>query len=260
MKREFVNYTLEGGIATVTIDHPPMNTFDVQTRNELGDAFDELNQKSAEIRAVILTGAGEKAFISGADIRMLRDRTAEEARSPEGNARDVFLKIEEFETPVICAIKGYCLGGGLELAMSCDLRVVAQDASFGQPEVNLGIIPGAGGTQRLPRLVGAGMAKELIYTGRIITAAEAQSIGLVNRVVPRDQVMDEAKAMAKLIASKGPLAIRAAKKAINKGLNLTLYQGLDVETDCFSGLMDTEDKREGTTAFLEKRKPVFKGK
>jgi len=260
MKREFVNYTLEGGIATVTIDHPPMNTFDVQTRNELGDAFDELNQKSAEIRAVILTGAGEKAFISGADIRMLRDRTAEEARSPEGNARDVFLKIEEFETPVICAIKGYCLGGGLELAMSCDLRVVAQDASFGQPEVNLGIIPGAGGTQRLPRLVGVGIAKELIYTGRIITTAEAQSIGLVNRVVPRDQVMDEAKAMAKLIASKGPLAIRAAKKAINKGLNLTLYQGLDVETDCFSGLMDTEDKREGTTAFLEKRKPVFKGK
>lgn len=260
MKREFVNYTLEDGIAIVTIDHPPVNSLDAQTRDELGDAFDELSRKTAEIRAVILTGAGDKAFVSGADIRMLRDRTPEESKFTSKRSRDVYLKVEEFEVPVICAIKGYCLGGGMELAMSCDLRVAAQDASFGQPEVNLGIIPGAGGTQRLPRLVGAGRAKELIYTGRIIPAAEAQAMGLVNRVVPREKVLDEAKELAKLIATKGPLAIRAAKKAVNKGLNMTLLQGLELESEYFTGLMATEDKREGTTAFLEKRKPVFQGK
>lgn len=260
MKREFVNYTLEEGIAIVTIDHPPANALDAQTRDELGDAFDELSERKGEVRVVILTGAGEKVFVSGADIKMLRDRTPEEAKVTGKRAREVFLRIEEFATPVICVIKGYCLGGGLELAMCCDLRIVAENAQFGQPEVNLAIIPGSGGTQRLARLVGAGIAKELIYTGKFITAEEAQSIGLVNKIVPHDKVMDEAKEMAKLIASKGPLAIRAAKKAINRGLNMTLLQGLELETDYFSELMATEDKREGTTAFLEKRKPVFKGK
>ena len=260
MKREFVNYTLEDGVATVTIDHPPANSLDMQTRDELTDVFDELSQKAGEVRVVILTSAGEKIFVSGADIRMLRDRTPDEAIVAGKRAREGTLKIEQFEAPVICAIKGYCLGGGLELAMGCDLRIVAENAQFGQPEVNLGIIPGGGGTQRLARLVGVGTAKELIYTGKMINAQEAHRIGLVNKVVPLDKIMDEVMEMAKLIASKGPLAVRAAKKTINQGLDMPLIPGLELETENFSQLTATEDKREGTTAFLEKRKPVFKGK
>ena len=260
VKREFVNYTLEDGIAIVTIDHPAVNSLDAQTRDELGNAFDELGKRTGEVRVVILTSAGEKIFVSGADIRMLRDRTPEDAITSGKTARGVYLKIEEFEVPIICAIKGFCLGGGMELAMCCDLRIAAEDSQFGQPEVNLGIIPGGGATQRLARLVGAGIAKELIYTGKRISAQEALSIGLLNKIVPLDKVLDEAKEMAELIASKGTLAIRAAKKAINGGLNMTLIEGLELETSLFSQLMGTEDKREGIAAFLEKRKPVFKGK
>lgn len=260
MKREFVNYVLEDGIAIVTIDHPPVHALDAQTRDELGDVFDGLSRKINEVRAVILNSAGEEVFVSGADIKMLRERTPQEAKEACKRAKEVYQKIEEFETPVICAIRGYCLGGGLELAICCDLRLVSEESQFGQPEVNLAIIPGNGGTQRLPRLVGVGIAKELIYTGRLINALEAQSIGLVNRVVPKDKLMDEAKGMAGLITSKGPLAVRSAKKAITEGLNVSLHRGLELETTYFSNLMDTEDKFEGTTAFLEKRKPLFKGR
>jgi len=259
MKRDFVNYTLEDGIALVTIDHPPANSLDAQTRNELGDTFDELSGRLDEVRVVILTSAGEKIFVSGADIKMLRDRTQAESKETGKVSRAVSQKVEEFGAPVICAIKGYCLGGGMELAMCCDLRIASDNSQFGQPEVNLGIIPGAGGTQRLPRLVGAGIAKELIYTARIVDAQEAHRIGLINRVVPLEKVIDEARGMAKLIAGKGPLAVRAAKKAINQGLDVPLLRGLELEAEFFSGLMDTDDKKEGTTAFLEKRKAVFKG-
>jgi len=212
------------------------------------------------VKAVILTSSGDKVFISGADIKMLRDKTSEEAKISGKTAREMFLKIEECEVPVICAIRGFCLGGGVEMAMCCDIRIASEDSKFGQPEVNLGIIPGGGATQRLARLVGVGIAKELIYTGKRISAQEALSIGLLNRIVPHDKVIDEAKKMAELIASKGPLAVRASKKAINQGLNMSLVEGLELETHLFSQIMGTEDKREGIDAFLEKRNPVFKAK
>jgi len=260
MERQFVNYTLEDGIATVTIDHPPMNTLDVPTRQELADVFDELTARKGEVRVVILTSTGEKVFVSGADIKRFLDMTPETAMASLKHALEGSLKIERFETPVICAIKGYCLGAGLELAMCCDLRIAADDSKLGQPEVNLSVIPGGGATQRLARLVGPGIAKELIYTGRHITAQEALSIGLINKTVPKDAVLEEAKKMAKLIAAKGPLAVRAAKKAINRGLDMTLRQGLELEMDYFSGLFSHDDPKEGARAFLEKRPPEFKGK
>lgn len=260
MEKQFVNYTLEDGIATVTIDHPPANALDTQTRLELADVFDELTTKKGEVRVVILTSAGEKFFVSGSDIKRFIDMTPETSMASVKQALGGALKIEQFEAPVICAIKGYCLGGGLELAMCCDIRIAAEDSKLGQPEVNLSVIPGGGATQRLARLVGPGIAKELIYTGRQITAQEAQSIGLINKAVPKEMVLEEAKKMAKLIAAKGPLAVRAAKKAINRGLNMTLQQGLELEMDYFSGLFVHEDPKEGAKAFLEKRPPEFKGK
>jgi enoyl-CoA hydratase len=260
MERQFVNYTLEDGIAIVTIDHPPANALDTQTRMELADVFDELTAKKGEVRVVILTSAGDKFFVSGSDIKRFIDMTPESAMASVKQALAWVLKIEQFEAPVICAIKGYCLGGGLELAMCCDLRIAAEDSKLGQPELGLAIIPGGGATQRLARLVGAGIAKDLIFTGRQITAQEAQSIGLITKVVPKDAVLEEAKKMAKLIAAKGPLAVRAAKKAINRGLDMTLLQGLELENDYFSGLFVHEDPREGAKAFLEKRPPEYKGK
>jgi enoyl-CoA hydratase len=260
MERQFVNYTLEDGIAIVTIDHPPANALDTQTRMELADAFDELTTKKGEVRVVILRSAGDKFFVSGSDIKRFIDMTPESAMASVKQALAWVLKIEQFEAPVICAIKGYCLGGGLELAMCCDLRIAADDSKLGQPELNLSIIPGGGATQRLARLVGAGIAKDLIFTGRQITAQEGQSIGLITKVVPKDEVLEEAKKMAKLIAAKGPLAVRAAKKAINRGLDMPLLQGLELENDYFSGLFVFEDPREGAKAFLEKRPPEYKGK
>lgn len=260
MERQFVTVTLEDRIALVIIDHPPMNTLDTPTRLELASVFDFLATKKDEVRAVILTSVGDKVFVSGADIRRFLDYTPDQAMVTLKLALESSLKIEQCEAPVICAIRGYCLGAGLELAMCCDLRIAADDSKLGQPEVNLSVIPGGGGTQRLARLVGAGIAKELIYTGKQITAQEALNIGLINKAVPKELVMDEAKKMAKLIAAKGPLAVRAAKKAINRGLNMTLLEGLELEMDYFSGLFFHEDPKEGAKAFLEKRPPEYKGK
>jgi enoyl-CoA hydratase len=259
MERQFVNYILEDGIAIVTIDHPPANALDTQTRLELADAFDELAAKKMDVRVVILTSAGDKFFVSGSDIKRFIDMTPETSMASVKQAMAGAQKIEQFETPVICAIKGFCLGGGLELAMCCDIRIAAEDSKLGQPEVNLSIIPGAGGTQRLARLIGPGIARELIYTGKFLTAVEAQGIGLVNKAVPKDMVLEEAKKMAKLIAAKGPLAVRAAKKAISRGLDMTLQQGLELENDYFSGLFNHEDPKEGARAFVEKRPPEYKG-
>ena len=260
MERQFVKYMVEDGIATVTIDHPPVNTLDPATRLELASVFDLIETKKSEVRVVILTSVGDKVFVSGADIKRFLDYTPDAAMVSLKLAMETSLKIEQCEVPVICAIRGYCLGAGLELAMCCDLRIAADDSKLGQPEVNLSVIPGGGGTQRLPRLVGAGIAKELIYTGKQITAQEAQNIGLINKAVPKDMVLEEAKKMAKLIAAKRPLAVRAAKKAINRGLNMTLLQGLEIEMDYFAGLFVHEDPKEGAKAFLEKRPPQFKGK
>lgn len=259
MTDRLVTYTIDNAIAIVTIDNPPMNPLTTELREQLMTTFDELDTKKDEIRVVILTAQG-KAFMAGADIKSFPGLTQEGGRARMKTGRQLYLKVEQFERPVICAINGYCLGGGLELAMCCDIRIASSKAQLGQPEINVGVIPGGGGTQRLPRLVGAGIAKELIYTGKFISAEEAARIGLVNKVTEPEQLMDEAMDMASLIASKPPLGIRAAKEAINRGLNMTLLEGLEVEADHWSYLCGTEDQKEGARAFIEKRKPVFQGR
>jgi enoyl-CoA hydratase len=259
MADRLVTYRIENAIAIITIDNPPMNPLTTELRNQLVATFDELDSKKDEIRVVILTGKG-KAFMAGADIKSFPELTQEKAKARLKESRQLYLKVEQFERPVICAINGYCLGAGLELAMCCDIRVASSQAQLGQPEINVGVIPGGGGTQRLPRLIGAGRAKELIYTGRFISAEEAARIGLVNKVVDPERLLDEAVEMATLITSKPPLAVRAAKEAITLGLNMTLFDGLEVEAYHWSYLCGTEDQKEGARAFIEKRKPVFKGK
>ena len=255
-----ITYQLENGIAIVTIDNPPMNALSAEVNIELGATFDELVNRIDEIRTVIFTSADEKAFIAGGDIKEFTDLSPEKARMKLEKVYQRNLQIERFPRPVICAIDGYCLGAGLELAMCCDIRIATEKSKFGQPEVNLGIIPGAGGSQRLPRLVNPGIAKELIYTGRIITAAEAKSIGLINFVVPPEGHMEKAKEIAEFIGAKGPLALKAAKEAIDKGMSMSLEDGISLERDLWCYLCGTEDQKEGVKAFIEKRKPVFNGK
>jgi len=259
MAEALITSSIENAIARITIDNPPMNPLTTELREQLVGTFDELDSKKDEIRVVILTGRG-KAFMAGADIKSFPELTQEKAKARLKEGRRLYLKIEQFERPVICAINGYCLGAGLELAMCCDIRVASSQAQLGQPEINVGVIPGGGGTQRLPRLVGSGRAKELIYTGKLISAEEAARIGLVNKVAEPEKLMEEAVDMATLIASKPPLGIRAAKEAINLGLNMTLFEGLEVEAYHWSYLCGTEDQKEGARAFIEKRKPVFKGR
>jgi len=255
-----VKYQLENGIAVVTIDNPPMNALSNETTADLLATFDELSGMLDQVKVVILTGAGGKAFVAGADIKEFPQLNPEKARIKLEKSYERNRKIERFPKPVICAINGYCLGGGLELAMCCDMRVATEKSKFGQPEINLGLIPGAGGTQRLSRLVNSCIAKELIYTGRMIGAEEAKQIGLINRVVPEGKLMEEVKAMAGVIASKAPLALRAAKEAIDRGKSMSLEDGLALERDAWSYLCGTEDQKEGAMAFIEKRKPIFIGK
>lgn len=260
MDQKCVTYVLKDKIAIVTIDNPPVNALNYNTMEDLEAVFDELDRVKDDVKVVILTGSGEKAFVAGGDIKSFANINPEIARARTEKVRKRFLKIENFERPIICAINGLCLGGGLELAMCCDIRIIVDHAKLGQPEINIGVIPGVGGTQRLPRLVGEGIAKELIYTGRFIDTGEAKSIGLVNRVVPKDELIEEAMKMAKLIASKPILALRAAKETIHKGLNMTLEQGLELENQHWSYLCGTEDQKEGVTAFVQKRDPVFVGR
>lgn len=257
--RRFVNYAVEEKVAWVTIDNPPLNTLNHALVGELKAVFEELEQDE-DVLVVILRGGGEKAFVAGADIKQFpaMDQTVAEKFSSEG--QDVFNRIEDFKGPVIALIQGFALGGGCELAMACDIRVASEDAKLGQPEINLAIIPGYGGTQRMPRLIPTGKAKELIFTGEMIDAAEAMRIGLVDKVVKREDLLGEAKRLAAKILEKGPLAIKAAKKAINEGLSVPLREGLKLEARYFGELFTTEDKDEGARAFLEKRRPVFKGK
>jgi enoyl-CoA hydratase len=259
MSEKLVTYTIDESIAIITIDNPPMNPLTTELRDQLLAILDELDSKKNEIKVVILTGKG-KAFMAGADIKSFPELTQEKAKARLKKGKQLYLKVEQFERPVLCAINGYCLGAGLELAMCCDIRIASSKAQLGQPEINVGVIPGGGGTQRLPRLVGAGIAKELIFTGEFISAEEAARIGLVNKVVELEKLMDEAMEMARLIASKPPLGIRAAKEAINRGLNMTLLEGLELEAYHWSYLCGTEDQKEGARAFIEKRKPVFAGK
>ena len=259
MSGTFVTYTVDDSTAIITIDNPPMNPLTAELRNRLLATLDELDAKKDEIKAVILTGKG-KAFMAGADIKSFPELTQEKARARLKEGRRLYLRVEEFERPIICAINGYCLGAGLELAMCCDIRIASSKAELGQPEINVGLIPGGGATQRLPRLVGVGIAKELIYTGKFIGAEEAARTGLVNSIVEPENLLEQALEMARLIAGKPPLGIRAAKEAINRGLNMTLREGLEVEAYHWSYLCGTEDQKEGARAFIEKRKPLFKGK
>ncbi|TKJ30587.1 MAG: hypothetical protein CEE40_04465 [Chloroflexi bacterium B3_Chlor] len=261
MAQEFVLISREENIAILTINRPDKyNALNDQVMAEIDAALDELRADD-DVRAIIMTGAGDKAFVSGADIGMLQDlKSSPEAVANSRRGQAMTLKIESLSKPVIAAINGYALGGGLELAMACDIRIAADTARLGQPEINLGINPGYGGTQRLPRLVGKGMAKLLILTGDMIDAEEALRIGLVQKVVPLADLMDEAKALAKKLATKPPLTLAACKGAIDLGLEVDLERGLSIESLEFGVLCSTEDYKEGTSAFLEKRKPVFKGR
>ena len=254
-----VKLELDGSVAIVTMNRPKaLNALNNQTLDELEKIF-TLLAKTPEVLGVIITGEG-KGFVAGADIKQMQSYGAEDGRNYAEYAQSVFNKIESLEKPVIAAVNGYALGGGCELSMSCDIRIASEKAVFGQPEAKLGLIPCFGGSQRLPRLVGTGIAKELIYTCRQVKAEEALAIGLVNKVVPAESLMDEAKAMMAQIVAVAPIAIRYAKVAINKGVNLDLYNALELEKDVSALCFATEDKQEGVDAFIEKRAPQFKNK
>ncbi|HKZ79422.1 MAG TPA: enoyl-CoA hydratase-related protein [Pyrinomonadaceae bacterium] len=246
-------------VAIITINRPEKrNALNIQTREEGAALLEELRSDDS-VGVVVFTGAGDKAFIAGADIGEFAGRTAAMQREVM-LGRSLFTAIDTFPKPVIAMINGYCLGGGCELALACDIRIASENASFGQPEINLGIIPGGGGTQRLTRLVGEGKAMELILTGDIIDARTAYNIGLVNDVVPADQLETKTMDLANRIASKGPIALRLAKEAVRLASRSNLDEGLRREIDLFALCFATEDKDEGVKAFLEKRKPAFKGR
>ena len=252
-------FELSDGIARITINRPDkLNALNATVIAELDDAITRVDTDAA-VRGVILTGAGPKAFVAGADITELAEQTPMQGKARSLLGQQVFRRLERCGKPVIAAINGFALGGGCELAMACHLRLAAEHARFGQPEVKLGIGPGYGGTARLPRLVGRGRALELLLTGAMIDAAEAYRIGLVNRVVPADKLLAESEAMLRTILENGPLAIRACLEAVDAGMETTLDQALLLEANHFGLLSATSDMREGTTAFTEKRQAVFKG-
>lgn len=247
-------------VCTVTINRPDkLNALNITAKKELRELFEAL-KKDQDVDVVILTGAGEKSFVAGTDIRELT--TLNEASGAEfaAGGQHVLSRIENLGKPVIAAVNGYALGGGLELALSCHVRLASENARFGQPEVNLGVIPGYGGTQRLARLVGEGRAMEMILTGDPVDAQEALRIGLVNRVVPPADLLVAARGMASKVASKGQVAIRMALKAVHVSQEAHLTEGLEVEAKLFGLCCASEDFKEGTAAFLEKRKPSFKGR
>lgn len=248
----------ENGIAYVTINSPKaLNALNSATLNELDSVFSELSGDN-DIKAVILTGAGEKSFVAGADIAEMSTMNSIEAVTFSRKAQQVFSKIEELPKLVIAAVNGFALGGGCEIAMSCDVRFASKKAKFGQPEVNLGILPSFGGTQRLPRLVGKGIAKELIFSTDMINAEEAHRIGLVNKVYEPDELIQKSEEFAKKVMSKSPWGVKLAKASINNGLDVDLEAGLKYEANSFGLCFSTEDQKEGMKAFLEKRKANFK--
>ena len=250
----------ENEIAILYINRPKyLNALNAQTLKELTRDIDEVPRDPA-IKVLIITGAGDKAFAAGADINFMLPLSPAEGRYFSDMGEKVFRKLELMEKPVIAAVIGFALGGGCELAMACDIRLAAENAIFGQPEVGLGIIPGFGGTQRLPRLVGEGRAKELTFTADNISAEEAYRIGLVNHVYPAAELMPQAKKMASRIAARAPMAVGYAKFAIGKGLQVDIDTAMSIESDMFGLCCATEDKNEGLGAFVEKRKPQFKNR
>jgi enoyl-CoA hydratase len=248
----------EGGVAILTIDRQEkLNALDPGVVEEIGQALLELEAEGP--RAIIVTGAGERSFVAGADISAMSAMDPLEAKRFSEIGHAAMALLDRSPVPTIAAVNGYALGGGCEVAIACDIRVAAANATFGFPEVGLGILPGMGGTQRLPRLIGPALAKELIFTGRRIGAEEAREIGLVNRVVPAGEALNAARELAGKIAANGPLAVRHAKAAANRSTDVDLVSGLEYEADQFALLFATEDAREGMGAFVEKRKPEFRG-
>jgi enoyl-CoA hydratase len=246
-------------IATVTFNRPAvLNALDLRTLGALSAAIEALDA-DPEVRVVLLTGAGDKAFVAGADINELARQTPIGGRDLALSGQAIFTRLERATKPVIAVINGYCLGGGCELALACTFRFAADTAQIGQPEINLGIIPGYGGSQRLPRLVGKDRAMDLILTGRRVDAAEALAMGLVTRVYPAATLMDEARAFARTLAAQAPVAVRYAMAAIHHGLEAPLEQGFQLEATLFGLVAATDDMKEGTTAFLQKRKAIFRG-
>ena len=255
-----LRYETKNKIGYVTIDRPKvLNALSRSVMDELRRAFDAAKD-DPEVRVVILTGAGEKAFVAGADISELAQQTPIAAKQYTHRGQAVLDAIENLGKPVIACINGFALGGGCELALACTMRLASENAKLGQPEVKLGLMPGYGGTQRLPRLVGKGVAQQLVLTGEMISAAEALRIGLVNEVVPASELIPRAEAIAAKIIANAPLAVRYAMEAVNHGLDMTLAEGLYLEATLFAVCCTTEDKNQGTRAFLEKRAAEFKGK
>jgi enoyl-CoA hydratase len=255
MAYENIIFEKEENIATITFNRPEaMNALNNQTRAEFGQAIQDVASDD-EVKVLILTGSG-KAFVAGSDIKEFNATTPFAAH----NIRRLGEMVEQLEKPVIAAVNGFCLGGGNEIAMGCDIIIASEKAKFGQTEINIGIIPGGGGTQRLQRLIGACRAKELIFTGDIIRAEEADRLGLVNRVVPMDELMPAAKELAKKIATKSAAALKLAKQSINYGMQTNLASGLKYEYELYSLSLSLEDKKEGVNAFLEKRAPKFVGR
>lgn len=254
---EFILYEVNGAVGKITINREKaLNALNSQVLDELNATLDSV--KLDEVRCLILTGAGAKSFVAGADIGEMSTLTKAEGEAFGKKGNDVFRKLETFPIPVIAAVNGFALGGGCELAMSCDIRICSDNAVFGQPEVGLGITPGFGGTQRLARLVGAGMAKQMIYTARNIKADEAYRIGLVNAVYPAEELMAQAEKMAGAIAKNAPIAVRNCKKAINEGLDVDMDAAIVIEEKLFGDCFETEDQKYGMAFFLDKNKEKVK--
>lgn len=259
MASEMIQTEIVQKVGVMTMNNPPANALSPALRDEFLDKLEGM-AKDDDVWVLIITGAGEKFFAAGADIPTLLDLDRESGLARVRTSRKFYSGVAGLEKPVIAAINGICLGGGLELALACDIRVAVEHSKLGLPEVNLGLIPGAGGTQRLPRAVGPGWGNYLLFTGDAIPASKALEIGLVQEVVPNESLMKTAMGIAARINSKSPLAVRAAKRASSLGLQHPLEKGLDMENEAFSDVCGTSDKNEGVTAFLEKRKPIFQCK
>ncbi len=259
MNYDNILFSVEAGIATITFNRPKaLNALNVALLEEFTHALDAI-AANEDIRVLVLTGAGEKAFVAGADITQLATFNALQAKQFSQQGQDAINRLQALSIPVIAAVNGFALGGGSEIALACDFIYASETATFGLPEINLGIIPGFGGTQRLPRLIGPNQAKEMIFTGKMVPAADARALGLVNQICPPAELMEAVLKTAGAIARKGKASLRAAKQAINNGLNVDLTTGCRIEVDAFALCMASQDAKEGTSAFLEKRKAQFSG-
>lgn len=260
MEYQTIIFQVEGPLATLTFNRPKaLNAINTELLNEFSDALDDIATNEA-IRVLILTGKGEKAFVAGADITELAKLNALQAKNFSAKGHQTINKLQNLPIPVIAAVNGYALGGGSEIALASDFIYASENAVFGLPEITLGVIPGFGGTQRLTRLIGLNRAKEMIFTGNMIKADEARSMGLVNQVCPPDKLMQAVAKIAQTIAGKGAVSLRAAKQVVNNGANVDLAMGCQMEIDAFALCMASEDAQEGAHAFLEKRPPEFKGR